>query len=615
MLDRPGIVYVLILALTMYAGKSIGQKVPDQKDSTTVYQTIESYSDQRKFTKFLHRLVFKRTAVKVPGKKVKKRAYKKLIQKPYSAFEGKIIRNIDIETLDPFGYSIADTIVSDQNFLSRSGNKLHVKSQRKTIRNLLLIRENQVFDSLLVKESERLVRSQTFVKDVLFYIVATSRNSDSVDIFIRELDRWSLIPKGSFSSSSIKFRLNDKNILGFGHEFSSAYYLNHTTGLDGFNAEYHVPNIRNSYVSTTLKYDTDEYSNYNLGVAIDRPFFSPFAHWAGGLSVINTHYDDFVPLNDSVTSNHTYKFILQDYWGGHAIQIFKGNTEYHRTTNFIYTLRYKHIGYQLNPIMVIDTLNVYANENFYMAAIGISTRKYVRDKYIFGFSVTEDVPIGKVYSITGGYRERLNTGQLYLGARMAFGNYYSCGYFGMSTEYGSFFRSGMAKPGVLVAGINYFSGLIQIKKWKFRQFVKPHVTIGIGRNTTDSLTIRDGFGLDGFNSTGLSGTSRILLSLQTQSYAPWNVLGFRFGPYLTLSAGMLGDADHGFRHSKVYSQIGFGFLIKNENLVIQTFQISISFYPAIPGIGNNVFKVNSFKTTDFGFRDFEIGKPGILTFE
>jgi hypothetical protein len=52
-----------------------------------------------------------------------------------------------------------------------------------------------------------------------------------------------------------------------------------------------------------------------------------------------------------------------------------------------------------------------------------------------------------------------------------------------------------------------------------------------------------------------------------------------------------------------------GVLIKNESLVFKAFQMSISFYPLIPGKGQNVFKMNSFRTSDFGFRDFEIEKP------
>jgi hypothetical protein len=78
---------------------------------------------------------------------------------------------------------------------------------------------------------------------------------------------------------------------------------------------------------------------------------------------------------------------------------------------------------------------------------------------------------------------------------------------------------------------------------------------------------------------------------------------------------MLGNAAEGFKNSKVYSQIGLGVLIKNENLVFNSFQISISFYPLIPGIGQDVLKMNSFRTTDFGFRDFEIEKPSKVIFQ
>ncbi len=612
----PRILYLTIFAsLIIFPKPAKCQEQQTRGDSTLIYKDLETFSDKSKFTKFLYRLVFKADTSGSGEKPKKKRQYKKLKQKPYSAFEGKIIRYIAIETLDPFGYIVSDTIRSDQNFLSRSGNKLHVKSQRVTIRNLLLIRENQVFDSLLVKESERLVRSQKYVRDVMFYVIKSPGSPDSVDIFIRELDQWSLIPKGAFSASSMKLQLNDKNILGFGHEFSNAYYWNHTTGKDAFATKYYVPNIRNSYVNTTFQYGSDEYGNFNMGIAVDRPFFSPFAQWAGGISLRNSQFDNSIIVSDTLNTESGYKYVTQDYWGGHSIQIFKGNTEYKRATNFIYTLRYSQIDYQLKPIESVDTLHIFNNEHFYMASIGISTRKYVRDKYIFGFGVTEDVPVGKVYSLTGGYRERHNSGDMYLGARISFGNYHSWGYFGTNYEYGTFIRSGVAQQGVIIAGLSYFTGLLQIGKWKFRQFVKPQITIGINRIAPDSLTIKDGFGIDGFNSSGLSGTNRILFSLQSQAYAPWNVIGFRFGPYLNFSAGMLGDAENGFRHSKVYTQIGFGFLIKNENLVIETFQLSISFYPIIPGVGDGVIKVNSFKSTDFGFRDFEIGKPGIVLFQ
>jgi len=100
-----------------------------------------------------------------------------------------------------------------------------------------------------------------------------------------------------------------------------------------------------------------------------------------------------------------------------------------------------------------------------------------------------------------------------------------------------------------------------VRNWEMeiQAIFKPQFTIGIERFSYDSLTLNNGYGLDGFNSTTLSGISRLLFTWQTQSYAPWNFIGFRFGPYFIYSLGMLGDASTGFKNSKVYSQIGLEF--------------------------------------------------------
>jgi hypothetical protein len=206
-----------------------------------------------------------------------------------------------------------------------------------------------------------------------------------------------------------------------------------------------------------------------------------------------------------------------------------------------------------------DTTNFYANENFYLASVGVSTRKYVQDKYIFDFGITEDVPVGRVFSLTGGYQQKNNTGRFYLGGRISFGNYNPWGYFSSNLEYGTFFNELHTEQAVFKAGVNYFTGLIEIGKWKFRQFVKPEFTMGRNLFVTDSLTIKDGYGIDGFNSVGLSGTSRLLLTLQTQSYAPWNFIGFRFGPFFNITLGMLGTEANGFKIVRFIRKSGLVF--------------------------------------------------------
>jgi hypothetical protein len=600
-------ILILLIFTGCTSGNSFAQEKPAKIDSTLIYESIESFSVKGKFTQFMYRLFFN-PVLPATKQDAKKKTYKKLIQKPYSSFEGKTIRNVNIATLDPFGNSIGDSIHSQPNFFTKAGNKIHVQSRNINIRNLLLIRRNQQFDSLLVKESERLVRSMNYIHDVSFFVKSVSASSDSVDIFIRELDKWSIIPGVSLSDSRLNLNIRENNFIGLGHEFQNGFTWNHEKAAFAYNSNYYIPNIRNTYINSTLNFNIDEFGNSKRSFAIDRPFFSPFAKWAAGVSFAQYRRDS-VYTGDFFQSFQKIKYNVQDYWAGNAIQIFKGNTEYIRTTNFISAARFLRVHFVEKPDEIYDTTHFYASENFYMASLGISTRKYVQDKYIFNFGVTEDVPVGKAFSLTGGYQVKNNTGRFYAGGRVSFGNYYPWGYFSSNLEYGTFFNESHSEQAVFKAGVNYFTGLIEVGKWKFRQFVKPEFTAGINSFATDSLTIKDETGIKGFNSVGLSGTSRLLLTLQTQSYAPWNFIGFRFGPLFNITLGMLGNEADGFKHSKVYTQIGFGVLIKNLHLVMNTFQMSLAFYPSIPGNGNNILKTNSFKTTDFGFSDFEIGKP------
>lgn len=595
--------------------QGFSQETPVKKDSAQIHQDIESFSARHKFTRFFYRLIYKPVKVESSTKKTRRKQPRKQIQKSYSSFEGKNIRHIIIETLDPFGYSITDTNATTQNRFLIKGNQVHVKTQNITVRNLLLIHQNDKFDSLLVKESERLVRTRNYILNVSFFTKATSEKNDSVDIYIRAIDKWSLIPGFGASPSNIKFNLTDKNFIGLGHESANVIHWDLTDGDFAYDIKYHIPNIRNSFINSTLILRKDLLKNAVSGIQVDRPFFSPYARWAAGVSYMYQDRHNFLHTADSALIIQHFKLNTQDYWAGSAIRIFKGNTENKRNTNFISTLRFLRIRYLEKPPEIPDVRNIFSNEDFYLAGIGISTRKYVQDRFIFRYGLTEDVPVGKVFSLTGGYQIMNNIKRKYLGAHISFGRYHRWGYLSSTYEYGTFFRTSHAEQGIFSANIIYFTRLMEIGKWKIRQFVKPQFTIGINRLPYDSLTLNDGFGMDGFNSPTLSGTSRIIFTLQTQLYSPWNLLGFHFGPFVILSMGMLGDPVTGFRNNKLYSQIALGVLIKNENLIISSFQLSFAYYPIIPGKGHDILKMNSFKTTDFEFSDFEIGKPGVQLYQ
>ena len=569
-----------------------------KKDSTRLYEKLDSLSSRNKTTKILHDLVFRPNGER---SSIDDKDSSKQNKLPYSTYEGKVIRHIYITTLDPFGTSIEDTTITAHSFFQKTGNSLHRKSRFQTIENLLLVKENQPFDSLRLSESERLIREKEFVRDLSVTVALVKDNPEMVDLYIRVLDTWSIIPKVTTNVIGLR----DENFLGMGHKFNNEYGLN----TDYFNTSYTVQNIGNTFISGSLDMGIDHHGHLNRRLSFDRKFFSPLTKWAGGIALSHQSRTDTVGIDPTPTKERQFVVKSQDVWAGSSFHIFKNSVEPLRSANLITTARVLRVRFPLKPDFLPDSENIFATENFYLGSVGFSYERYVKDRYILKFGVTEDIPIGRVINFTSGYQIKGDAHRTYWGARLAFGNYHPWGYLATNFEYGSYFRDSNGEQGIVTLGINYFTRLKKLGNWRFRQLVKPQLTIGINPFITDSLTLNDEFGIKGFNSPLLKGTRRLVLTLQTQSYAPFNVFGFRLGPYLTWTGALLGDQEHGFGKSKLYSQFGLGLLIRNEYLVLNAFQISVVFYPSMPGEGTNIIKMNPFRTTDFKFQDYNIFKP------
>lgn len=585
------------------------QENTPKKDSSEVYRNIQNYSKKNKFTKLVHKLVFKPI-------NPKKKKQEKVVQQNYQVFEGKIIRKINIITLDPFGYSEIDSTKKPRNWVEKNGNSIHGKTKKLAIQNILLIRENKPLDSLLVKESVRLIRAQSYISRVAITTKLTAKNGDSVDVSIRVLDTWSLLPRSSVSDSKVSFQLNERNFFGSGHTLNSRYQKRYEDRKGAYKLEYIVPNIKNTFILTKLDYFKDLDDNYGKTIRIDRPFYSPFAKWAGGIDLSQQYRTDTLSDANLVYARQSFKFNSHDFWGGYALRISKDSTENSRVTNLIVSGRFVNVNYLESPTAGYDPVDFYASEHFFLSGIGISTRKYVEDKYIFKNGVTEDVPIGKIYGITAGYQFKNNKERFYLGGQVSFGNYFKWGFISLNFELGTFFNKSITDQTAFTFQANYFTNLITVGKWKVRQFFKPQLTIGINRQNSigDQLTINEEYGIQGFKSA-IYGNQKAQLTFQTQTYSPWNVFGFRLNPYFNYTIAMLGNEETKMRNNQAFSKIGIGLIINNDYLVFRTFQISLAYYPTIPGSGNNVLKTNAFETSDFGFQDFGLDKPRTVIYK
>jgi len=603
--------YLFIFLVLFSCHQSLAQDTTKTKEETKKYSKIQTYSNKYKVTRFIYKLIFE----PIQKSAVKTNAFRKVKKTKLRTFEGKIIRNIIITSFDPFGYTVNDSTETPKNFFLRAGNSLHLKTKKFAIKNLLLIKENQPLDSLLVKESERLIRSQSYVSEL--FLKANLISKDSVDISIRILDSWSTVPELDLTNSQSTFSLNEKNFFGLGHEFSNSYSKNFIGVHDGFKTSYTIPNLKNTFVRTSLAYAIDFDQNYSTLLSLERPFYSTFTRWAGGISLRQVYGSEITVSPNQTILLQRYKANFYDYWGGHSVRIFKGNSEYERSTNFFTTARLYNKNFLENPFENIDNPGAYAKESLFLTSLGISSRKYIQDKYIFNFNVVEDIASGFSYVLTGGFQNKNYINRTYIGVKVALGNFFNFGYLGTYFEYGTYFNNGRMEESAAVFKANYFTNLEEIGSWKFRQFINPEIVIGMNRPNiiTDRITLNGDSGINGFNSQSLFGTKKALINFQTQGYSPWKLTGFRLNPYFRYTIGLIGNENQGLLSSKLYSQIGLGIIISNDYLVFKSFQFSFSYYPNLPLDGGSLFKTNAIRTTDFGLENFGITKPELVKYQ
>lgn len=606
MLFRHKIIGFLVLLFCFQL--SFSQSKPTSKDSTSLPGIYNPR--QNKTAKFFHRLIFK------PAKS--KSVKKKTPPSEHLAVEGKIIRNIFITTLDPFGYSEIDTTRVPERWTEKTGNWAHLKSKQIAIKNVLLFSKNKAYNLLEIRESERLLRSQNFINRVYITEKLAAPQSDSVDVYVRVLDSWSSIPKFSTSGSKTGIGLKERNFFGIGHQLDYYYSNRKSDGKAANNISYLIPNIKNSFVRTEMKYNNDFDNYYSKSIAIERPFYSPLTKWAAGINLNQNYLKDSIqePTNGQFSSQD-FKFNTQEVWIGRAFPIIKSDAITQRTTNLILTTGFKNKNYKISPSIELDSIRFYTSEKVILTGIGINTRQFIEDRYIFRNGQIEDVPIGRIYGITGGYQYKNKYWRSYFGAQVSFGDYHKWGFLSTNLEVGTFFKQSKTEQTTISFQANYFTNLLEIGKWKVRQFIKPQVILGINRQNSlaDLLTINEEYGLRGFNSP-VYGTQKMLVTFQTQSYAPKEIWGFRFNPYINYSLAIIGNKNSITNTSnKTYSKIGIGVLISNDYLVFSSFQLSLSYYPKIPFMGDNIFKTNAFETTDFGFQNFELEEPKIVPFK
>lgn len=554
-------------------------------------------------------LVFDRDAEEVYGLDAE------LIQQEYEKHNYKVVRNLDIITMDAFGYSINDTSLVPSNFFEKAGNSLHVKTGRGLIRNKLLFERNEPLQPLALVESERLLRQTDYLLDARIIVNEETTSQDSVDVLVITKDIFSLGGSGSYSPSSGSGRisLRELNFLGQGHQVRGTYRFNMNRPRPWeVSGAYSIENIGKTYISADVAYINQNYYK-EKSLFFRRDFFSTNTKYAGAVGVAWIDEQLLLPPTpqDTIPRFGDLSYSRRDAWLGRSFKFKSYNLGYEPRGRLIVGLRTVYTDYNTIP-----TENFQSNI-LMLGSVGYSIRKYYKDRYLFGFGRTEDIPAGALVSVTGGYEKGDIFERRYFAASTSFAKYSpSFGYLFTGATYGTYLRDERFEQGVLELQSLYFTKLSEWGNWKLRHYILGRATFGINRHPEELLAINNESGLRGFRSDLLRGSRRVTFNYEANLYTPLSLLGFRLATVLFADIAWLSTGNKSSPFDEApYRGYGIGFRFRNEYLSFSTIQILLSYYPKLPANEDfSNFKIFESSRSYYDFTDFRFTRPGVAEF-
>jgi len=152
----------------------------------------------------------------------------------------------------------------------------------------------------------------------------------------------------------------------------------------------------------------------------------------------------------------------------------------------------------------------------------------------------------------------------------------------MLAGYGSFINDYNAEQAVLTLRMRYFSNLLPIRGSMVRNFLNVNYTRGIARYEDEYLKVLRENGFAGFRNDSLRGGQRVTMSFETVFFSPYNLYGFKFAFFGFADMSFLAGTHQLISNGTILSGLGIGIRLRNENLVFNTLQVRIGYYPNPP---------------------------------
>ena len=492
----------------------------------------------------------------------------------YIKYSGKKIRKIEIQRLNVFGTDINNPTSNNPKKIDDILNSTHFNTNENIIRKNLLFSEGDEISPLLLSDNERLLRQLPYIDDARIIVVPVS--DEEVDILVLTKDVYSLgalyTYKGLENGSVSVF---DKNIFGMGHEFGlDVPYNSKDSDSPGIGVHYLANNIGKSFINLNV-YFLYGLGEKTYGFDLSRKFVSFTTKYAGGISVRQMYTTEDL---DTLPVPAPLKYNLQDYWLSRSFLINK-----ELVSRIIIGARYTNNNVFDRPIILPESYYNLQNYRIFLGSLALSIQKYYKTNLLYSYGRTEDIPYGGLFKFTAGREFNEFKLRTYLGGEVSLGkSINSVGYFYNYAGLSTYFNENHTEQGILSLGMNYFSNLVTMGNIKIRNFVHFDYMRGFNRYSNEFLKFENVNGFSGFKNDSVNGTQRLSVSLESVLFSPLNIYGFRFAFFGFTDFSFLSGTNEILGNGYSLSSIGVGIRIRNDNLVFNTFQIRIGFFPNPP---------------------------------
>ena len=508
-----------------------------------------------------------------------------------TSYAGKRINSITIEQQN-FLSSIDSKESNLKDIFSKIGNKLQSNSKKRAIRENIFFKEWDMFDPSIIAYNEKWLRDLSYIQDAKILAMITPYDTNQVDVIVVTKDLFSYGGELLINNKdAYAAKLNNINFLGTGNSIQiNQNFENQRSPKSGWGYDVGLSNFLGTFISINAGVNQfgNNISNNVLSarknyISVQRPILHPNSKWLGGMEYLETENENVFPGKwDTIFDQQlNYNLKHKDIWIGYQLTKQSKRIKLNEYKQFI-QYRYLENDFRARPIDYLLQLDRnYQNLKANFLSFTLVRQSVYRTRYLYGLGRYEDLPIGQSLTWTTGYSQIEKDRSAYLGFK--FEQYKLSKKENYNHVIANIATSYINKS---LQDIRFLSSLEQFSKLKYlnnglryRQILNLSFTQTLKNKYNEALRINSIFGIPQLNREQIKGGTRLSANWETVLYNNRAIWGFKSAPFVFGNLTYIRAVGNPILKGDIYTAIGSGMRIRNENLIFGTIELKGFYFP------------------------------------